>query len=270
MNGYALNFALGSLIVPLLGLMAYRLKVVDVTGYVAGILIGVLVFWYGGWTWFIQILYFILVASIFTRFKYETKYLKGVAQEKGGARPWRNVAANGSAAALAAVVSWFTGNGLCYAFFIGSISAMAADTLATEVGLTSEMSPRLITNLRTVVRAGTSGGVTSIGTLAAFSAAFASGVLGFFGAPFTGWSHLEILAIASLSGLAGTMMDSLIGATLQGHYICIECGRTTEERVHCGEKARLQSGTSYLDNDLVNLSSSIFGGLFALFIAVII
>ncbi len=269
-GGYALNFALGSLLVPLLGLLAYRLKVVDITGYVAGILIGILVFWYGGWTWFLQILYFILVASIFTRFKYETKYLQGVAQEKGGARPWKNVVANGSAAALAAVMSWFTGNVLFYAFFIGSVSSMAADTLATEVGLTSKTPPRLITNLRTLVQAGTSGGVTPIGTFAAFAAAFASGVLGFFVASSIGWSYLDLLAIASMSGLAGTIFDSFMGATLQGHFRCSECGRKTERRVHCGERTLLQSGISNIDNDLVNLSSSIFGGFFAVLIAVLI
>jgi len=49
----ATEFALASLVVPVLGLGAYRLGAVDITGYVAGLFAGITVFWLGGWTWFV-------------------------------------------------------------------------------------------------------------------------------------------------------------------------------------------------------------------------
>ncbi|MFQ5711582.1 MAG: TIGR00297 family protein [Candidatus Geothermarchaeales archaeon] len=262
-NAFALNFTLGSILVPIFGIIAYKLKILDVLGVIASLIVGITIFWFGGWTWFLQIFYFLTAASIFTRFKYSLKYNQGLALEGGEIRTWTNVAANGGAASIATVIYGFTGHALWYAFFVGSVSSVAADTLATEVGLTSKTPPRLITNLNKIVAPGTSGGITLVGEVAALLAAAFSGVIGFFGASLLGSPYFKVLLIALTSGFLGANVDSLLGASVQGIYTCGVCGKTTEKKIHCEKKTTLQRGSTRVDNDFVNLSSSIIGGLAA-------
>lgn len=256
----ATEFALASLVVPVLGLGAYRLGAVDITGYVAGLFAGITVFWLGGWTWFVLVFYLTTVGSIFTRLGFSRKAGLGVAQEKGGRRGWRNVTANLLVGGVAALLFRYTGVGLWYAFFLGAVNSMASDTLATEIGLTSTERPRLITRLRERVEAGTSGAVTWRGAYATLGAAIGGGVIGTMGGSALGWSFPLAIAVAVVGGVSGTFFDSIIGATLQGRYKCRECGKETERGTHCGSPAEILRGSRFMDNDMVNVVSSLLGG----------
>jgi uncharacterized membrane protein len=82
----------------------------------------------------------------------------------------------------------------------------------------------------------------------------------------SGWSlrAISYALIAVVGGLAGSLFDSLLGATLQGIYFCEECGKMTESAVHrCGQAARPLRGWAWLNNDVVNLTASLVGGLVA-------
>ena len=131
--------------------------------------------------------------------------------------------ANGGVAALAALF----GN---WPAFAGSLAAATADTWATEIGSRSTSPPRLVTNWKAVAP-GTDGGMTLMGTLGAIAGAgFIAGtsyLLGFR------W----VLAIA-LAGALGMLLDSILGATVQG-------------------KVR------WMDNDAVNLAATLSGAVVA-------
>lgn len=146
-------------------------------------------------------------------------------------RPLRNarqVFANGGWAAVgAALVRWEPDVG--WAVLLGSLATAQADTWATEFGARSTRPPVLITTGRPVP-AGTSGGVTFLGTGAGILGAMVLAGLGaLVGAP------LWIAATATVAGIAGMLVDSLLGATL-------EAG-------------------SWLDNDGVNLAATSFGAV---------
>ena len=67
-----------------------------------------------------------------------------------------------------------------------------------------------------------------------------------------------------LGGLAGSLFDSLLGATVQAIYFCDRCVKETERVIHrCGTHARHLRGWRWLDNDLVNLLSSAGGAVVA-------
>jgi uncharacterized membrane protein len=69
------------------------------------------------------------------------------------------------------------------------------------------------------------------------------------------------------AGLAGSLFDSVLGATVQQIYYCDVCRKETESKIHrCGHETRPLRGWSWLNNDLVNLLSSLFGGVIALII----
>ena len=61
----------------------------------------------------------------------------------------------------------------------------------------------------------------------------------------------------TLAGLAGSLFDSLLGATVQAMYLHPESGELTEKHLPGAEVAR---GWPLLSNDRVNLLASLFWG----------
>jgi uncharacterized membrane protein len=70
----------------------------------------------------------------------------------------------------------------------------------------------------------------------------------------------------TLAGTAGSLVDSLLGATTQAIYTCPCCQKETERfPLHtCGCRTTLKRGWSWLNNDFVNGFCTLAGGLIAL------
>ena len=136
-----------------------------------------------------------------------------------------------------------------------------ADTWATELGILSTTEPRLITTKQRV-SPGTSGGITGLGTTAAAGGALSLGLV------FQLLQrHVSPVATftALVSGLVGSLYDSLLGATIQATYYCSTCDKETEQHVHsCGTRTRLLRGLSWMNNDVVNFLATLVGGLVAM------
>src|SRR5205085_12683644 len=81
-----------------------------------------------------------------------------------------------------------------------------------------------------------------------------------------GWPGPVALA-ALAGGVAGSTIDSVLGATLQTRRWCDRCERETERVVHdCGAPTRRSRGLAWLSNDAVNILCSAVAGLLALMI----
>ncbi|MFC4767336.1 DUF92 domain-containing protein [Effusibacillus consociatus] len=76
------------------------------------------------------------------------------------------------------------------------------------------------------------------------------------------------MLIATVAGTAGSLFDSLLGARWQVMYRCSICGKEAERRIHCDLPTRKSRGFRILTNDVVNLVSSVAGGMVALGIGV--
>jgi len=254
-----------ALIVTGFAVISYVSRIVDRGGLLAGLLVGYVVYVFGGRFLFMPLLAFHLSAGVFTKYKYEEKRRKGVAEEKIGARGWRNVLANGGIAALfasAAGVGGSSVNSIFLAGFLGAIGTAAADTAATELGLLYKNPPRLITDLKTRVPAGTPGGVSMLGEAAQILTSVLVTVAVVVFMPFAAFAAWAF-GITTVASFAGSTVDSLIGATGQTLFRCEVCGRTTEKRVHCGQRAVHIRGKPWLDNNIVNLFATGFGALVA-------
>ncbi|HZI23323.1 MAG TPA: DUF92 domain-containing protein [Gemmatimonadales bacterium] len=213
-------------------------------GLVAACAVGAGTTWGLGWAGLVVLTAFFLSGSLLTQ----------LAERRGPRRTARQVLANGGVAAAAALVgSWSAA--------AGAIAAAAADTWATEIGAFSPLPPRLITSGRRVTR-GASGGITALGTLGGVAgAALVAGVTSAV-APRGAAPGFLLLTGA---GTAGMLIDSLLGATLQGRYECPACDARFERGdTVCHEPVRLAGGWRWLDNNGVNLAATVCGAALTL------
>ena len=167
---------------------------------------------------------------------------------EAGPRNARQVAANGGAAAIAALLG-------CWHVAAGALASATADTWATETGAFSRRAPRLITTWAPVPR-GTSGGITAPGTAGGLAGAAAMAVLA------TALYHggMTGALVIGAAGAIGMLADSVLGATAQGQFECAACGAWFERaETVCHEPVRLLKGWRWLDNDAVNLVATLVG-----------
>jgi uncharacterized protein (TIGR00297 family) len=238
-------------------LAAVLLRTIDARGFLASAAVGFATIYGGGFRWFVMVVVFFALGVIFTLYKYGYKRRIGGAQGKGGARNWPHILANGGLASIVAVCNLVAPSSALGALFLGAVSTSAADTVATELGLLSDSQPRLITHPSRVVRPGTSGGVSPLGFIgAAFASlviALAAVILGILSDGFL------ILPVCFLGGLFGAVVDSLIGAAIQRRGYCVICLKPTEALKHCGERTRPTEGSRYIENNIVNVLSTVAG-----------
>ena len=79
----------------------------DLSGMLAAMVVGLTVSLLGHWTWLIILVIFLFVASIATKWRFEEKRALSIQESNEGARGWRNVMANGAAASMVAILGWF-------------------------------------------------------------------------------------------------------------------------------------------------------------------
>jgi uncharacterized protein (TIGR00297 family) len=213
-----------------------------------------------GWTWAVLLVLFFVSSVALTRFRASAKAARtGGLVAKDGPRDAAQVFANGGVFALGAVLWLVSGWDGWRALGAGALAAAASDTWATEVGMLAAHTPRSIVSWRRVPT-GTSGGVSAPG----FAAAVAGAAFVALASLAVGWPR-AMSAAALAGGIAGSTIDSLLGATLQARRWCDQCGEPTERRRHtCGAQTRVAGGIRWLENDAVNLLGTAVGGTLGL------
>ena len=256
--GWATGFALASAI----ALIAWRARALRPSGAVAAVGIGTAAMW-AGWDWGILVVLYFVSSSALSRFRSRDKDARTAGRvEKTGARDAKQVLANGGLFAAAALAYAAEPSLLWQLTAIGALAASAADTWATELGVLSPSRPRSILTMR-VVEPGVSGGVTGYGFAGAVAAASFIATI----ARALGWPSASLIA-ALLGGLAGSTLDSVLGAAVQSRRRCPVCNVGTEQRIHrCGSPTEHTGGIAALDNDGVNLLATAGGAAVGLAVA---
>jgi uncharacterized protein (TIGR00297 family) len=257
-----MQFVTGFILALCISLTAYALRSLNRSGAIAAIIMGTIVYGFGGWQAAVILLVFFLSSSLLDRLLRPLGRRPAGAYAKGGQRDAGQVLGNGLVAAVFAVLTHvIPGAAWPWIGFAGSIAAVNADTWATELGILSRRAPRLITRLRQSVEPGTSGGVSVEGTVAGLLGAT---LVGAFAALLTP-AGLGLFFPTCAAGLAGSLFDSYLGATVQCLYVCTKEGVETEQHpIHrCGSPTVHSRGWTWLNNDLVNFGCAVFGALTA-------
>ncbi|GAB4503381.1 MAG: DUF92 domain-containing protein [Anaerolineales bacterium] len=234
------------------------------SGMYAAILSGTIIFGLGGWQWAILLLTFFFSSTALTRAFKQRKREANEKYAKGGERDAGQVFGNGSVATLFAALHCFYPQAVWpWIGFAASLAAVNADTWATELGVLNPRPPHLITNLSKKVEKGTSGGISLVGTLAALAGSALIALLAVLLSPSL---NTDDWLLITLSGLAGSLFDSLLGATTQAIYYCSACQKETERHpLHaCGTQTQHIRGWTWLDNDWVNFACGATGAMLAL------
>lgn len=241
-----------------IALGAFWVKALDGSGAWAAFILGSVVFGLGGMAWALVLMVFFVSSSSLSRLFKKQKESAEEKFAKGSRRDARQVLANGGLAGLAVVAHIvYPDSVIPWIAFASAFAAANADTWATELGVLNRTLPRLITS-GTQVPAGTSGGVSLTGILAAAAGSLAVAMTVLVTWPWTGMDDQHRLALTALvlfAGVFGSIVDSLIGATIQGIYWCPKCEKETEKHpLHsCGTITELTRGKKWITNDWVNL-----------------
>jgi uncharacterized protein (TIGR00297 family) len=256
-----MQILIGFILAAAVSLLAWRVGALSTSGAGAALLTGTLIFGLGGLPWAALLLTFFISSSLLSRIFRKQKISLAEKFSKGSQRDWGQVLANGGFGALLAVGYALTRQAeWIWLAFAGSMAAVNADTWSTELGVLSAVPPRLITNGNEVER-GTSGGITVLGILAALVGTMVIGIVAVIATPTQFWP-LHLIAII-LGGLAGSGLDSLLGATVQAIYWCPTCQKETERYpLHtCGTPTQRVRGWAWFNNDVVNFCCSIMGAI---------
>jgi uncharacterized protein (TIGR00297 family) len=260
----SMQLAIGLLLGSGIAFLAWRARALSISGALAAALTGGLTFGLGGLNWAVLLLLFFITSSGLSRLFGRRKTSLAEKFSKGSRRDWGQVFANGGLGALLAIGHALWPSQIwVWVAYTGAMAAVNADTWATELGVLSREPPRLITSGRVVER-GDSGGISLTGTLAALGGATLIALAAAWLTPEDRFG-LQLIA-ASLGGLAGSLFDSLLGASVQTIYRCPVCQKETERHpLHtCGSPTEHLRGWRWMDNDMVNLACSLIGGGVAL------
>lgn len=248
------NLDIGALAAAAITYTAYRVGALTGGGALAAFVVGTATYATLGWAGAAVLLAFFL-SSVALSAVGRTRKRQLKTLEKPGARDASQVLANGGIATICVLLALF-GDPRFVAAFAGAFAAATADTWGTEVGTFIGRNPRSILTFQPVA-AGLSGGVTLAGSVAELA-----------GAGLIAWvSSLTSLAAAwpvLAGGVAGALVDSLLGASLQALRWCPQCRHACEtEPHHCGANTTVIRGAAWITNDVVNALATLCGAAVA-------
>lgn len=234
-----------------LALGGVKLKALSFSGAVGTFLVGIFIsLGFQGYGLLLIGLFFV-TSSFWSKYNRGKKVKIDDMHEKGSQRDIVQVFANGGVPALIGIFAYFFPADYWIFGFVTSIAVANSDTWASEIGTLSRKRPFSILQMEEV-EPGTSGAISSLGTIAAIAGAALIGI-----ASYILWEEITGVVAVSiiLMGVVGCFIDTTLGATVQASFRCTVCGRLVEKKQHCHQPTNLVKGGTWVNNDVVNLSS---------------
>lgn len=230
-------------------LIVFLSKAIDYYGSLLSMVIVFLFFYVGGVTGGIFLLLSYFAIFLIELFKKITCHKK---TKSGKGRNILQIIINGGLGTVAIVLYGITDIKDFFVLSMIAIGGNFVDSVSSEVGALSKKNPYDFWAHKHVTP-GLSGGVTVLGTVSALVASILIGLYGYFTKSVDNTCALLIIAMVFFQSI----LDSMLGSKLQVKYYCNLCGSITEEKLHCGNSTEYYCGCKRIDNNCVNLISSI-------------
>ncbi len=241
--------------------VAFWRKWLTVSGLCAAFIVGLFILYLGGFSAFIILLFFFVAGSLIG--KVARSY--NSVEKKSDKRDCFQVLANSIPALVGLMLFRYSSYQMAgLVAFSSSLAEALADTWSGDIGRLSGKDPVSIITF-TKVPKGISGGVTLLGFAGGFIASFLVALL--FIGTYGLWLSGFMIVIGT--GFLGSVLDSILGATVQVHYRDKQ-GRLTEKSVLDGEKLERARGVPFIDNDFVNLISGLFSLTLSFLLSIIL
>jgi uncharacterized protein (TIGR00297 family) len=193
--------------------LAHRGRLLDLHGALSALAIGTAITAALGLPGLAPLAAFFVMGNAATRLGQRVKLARGIAQERGGTRGWRNAWANGGVPALLALLAAAAPEGtrgVLVVAYAASLATAAADTCASEIGKAYGRRAFLATSLA-AVPPGSRGAVSVAGTLGALGAGVLVALVGALVSLYA-W---PLVAVVGVAGLLGSLAESVVGAIAQ-------------------------------------------------------
>lgn len=249
------QFYIGVFIAAVIAAISYKFRFLTASGSVATFLLASFLFGLGGWQWSIPIMTFFILSSLLSKINKKSNSDAEDYFEKTGVRDHFQVLANGGPGGILVILFYLTSNEMFFLMYLASLSAVCADTWATEIGTMWEAKTYNIINLKPVQQ-GVSGGISLIGSLGAL---LGSITIAFSGYNWFNDNFLLYFFIVIFAGISGSFFDSLLGATIQVQFKCRNCSKITEKNEHCSKTTNPVRGLKWITNDIVNILAAAAG-----------
>ncbi|MEB3352125.1 MAG: DUF92 domain-containing protein [Cyanobacteriota bacterium] len=196
--------------------LAQRVPLLTPAGWLHAAILGSMLWGSLGPAGWLAVVAYLALGSLVTRIGFRAKQAEGLAEARGGRRGPENVWGSAATGAVLALLVPLLPRAtpLLLVGFSASFAAKLADTFGSEIGKRWGRTTVLITSLRSVPR-GTEGAISLEGTAASLVGgvlmASLCRVLGLL-------SDGRAWLLVSLVALLATLVESLIGATLQPRW----------------------------------------------------
>ena len=263
-----MDFLVGLILSFIIAFLAYKKASLSRSGCLAAIAIGTGKYFFGGLGFSIIMIMFFVSSSILTKFKKYNKKDFEKLNEKSGNRDYVQVFANGGVGLIFAFLYYLNSNPIFLLSYAVSFAEATADTWASEIGVLSKKKTINILNLKPI-KQGMSGGISILGTASAFlGALFISSI--YFIVSVNTYKDIRQSFIYSIIclfvGFVGSIIDSILGASVQAQYYCESSNIITEKREYKNKPNKLIKGLFFVNNDVVNLTSNLLSTLVVLII----
>ena len=225
------NLIITSIVMLILVIASTKARFLDTAGVAAAVFIGLLVGLLGHWSWLLILLSFLVFSHLATKWKFEDKKSRNMAESDDGHRGWVNVVANGGIPALIATIAFLNEEWEYGLWMFGAaVSVAAADTFASEFGCLDD-NVRMITTLKKCEPA-INGGFSKTGQIAAFCGALIIGLMTFSAWYVTNLDELigdgiALMLAVIVIGWIGCQIDSFLGAWFENRGYLTKGGVNT-------------------------------------------
>jgi phytol kinase len=232
-------------------LIVFMTKAIQFYGAVFSMVVVFLFSYVGGTVGIVYLLVLYFTIFLISKYKKRKKLANGEEAELKVGKSFWQIFINGIWGCVFLVLyAYINEKSLLVASFV-CVGGCFVDSISSDIGVLSN--GKVYDPIRrTIVKKGLSGGVSIVGTVAAFLASLLIAIY------MVGTLSLSWLSGCVIWGMIflQTIVDTILGSLLQVKYQCVSCKEITEEKWHCNTQTIYWSGVRMVDNNAVNLLAS--------------